>query len=199
MEFPQIARNALQGLAGRSHLVYSLDNAKLREMGMEIAFTKADGETTFPRIYGIDAVLKNFKGCQHLEITLFRHGASDEELAALQGLQLVGGPDPDVPPEVLQGATEENALRFLLENFTGAEVEQFLPYLEKRYGDLVEKVIVAPVDIPVPLGTGPLGRLPVGKDSGFICFDQAEQYPLPFAVRAYFDFELQSELAADHS
>ena len=79
---------------------------------MEIAFTKADGETTFPRIYGIDAVLKNFKGCQHLEITLFRHGASDEELAALQGLQLVGGPDPDVPPEVLQGATEENAYAF---------------------------------------------------------------------------------------
>lgn len=190
----------LQGLAGRSRLVYSLNAFKLtREKNMEIAFTKAADETQFPRIYGMDAILKNFKGCPHLEITLFRHGADAEELEALYGKNLVGAPDPDVPAEVLSGATEEGGLRFLLENFTHEEVEQFLPYVEKRYGHLIEKIIVAPVEIPVPLGTGPLGMLPASKNAGFICFDKAENYPLPFAVRAYFDFTLQAELSGNHT
>ncbi|MCR5813663.1 MAG: hypothetical protein K6G15_04125 [Desulfovibrio sp.] len=166
---------------------------------MEIEFTKAADEGQFPRIYGMDAVLKNFKGCPHLEITLFRHGATAEELKALYGKNLVGAPDADVPAEVLSGATEEGGLRFLLENFTREEVEQFLPYLQERYGHLVEKLIVAPVEIPVPLGTGPLGLLPASKNAGFICFDKAENYPLPFAVRAYFDFSLQEELSANHA
>ncbi len=166
---------------------------------MEITFTKDSDETQFPRMYGIDAILKNFKGCQHLEITLFRHGSTDEELKALYGKNLVGAPDADVPAEVLKGATEEGGLRFLLENFTREEVEQFLAYAEERYANLIEKIIVAPVDIPVPLGTGPLGMLPASKEAGFICFDKAENYPLPFAVRAYFDFTLQDELSASHS
>ncbi|MBQ7617316.1 MAG: hypothetical protein IJS50_00415, partial [Desulfovibrio sp.] len=119
-----------------------------------------------------------------------------EELEALKGRELVGPPDPEVPAEVLQGATEEGALRYVLENFTREEVDQFLPYLKERYAELIEKVIIAPLEIPVPLGAGSIGALPATASSGFICFDKAPNYPLNFAVRAYFDFNLQDELAA---
>ncbi len=165
---------------------------------MELRFTEAES-TTFDRVYGMDAVLKNFKGCQHLEITLFRYGAKKEELDALVGKNLVGAPDPDVPAAVLEGATEERGLQYILENFTREEVDQFISYAKGRYADQIEELIVAPLDIPVPLGTGPLAAIPVSGNSGFICFDKAKDYPLPFAVRAYFDFTLQETLSADHS
>ncbi|MBQ7608703.1 MAG: hypothetical protein IJU76_12150 [Desulfovibrionaceae bacterium] len=164
---------------------------------MELRLTEADAGS-FDRVYGMDAVLKNFKGCPHLEITLFRYGYKKEELTALVGKNLVGAPDPDVPPAVLQGATEERGLLYILENFTREEVDQFIAYAGERYGDQIEELIVAPLDIPVPLGTGPLAAIPVTRDSGFICFDKALDYPLPFAVRAYFDFTLQDKLAQDH-
>ncbi|MBR4742203.1 MAG: hypothetical protein IK079_04825 [Desulfovibrio sp.] len=163
---------------------------------MEIEFHEAEKPMPIDRIYGIDAILANFKGEQHLEITLFRYGATEEELEALKGKNLVGPAEPEVPPEVLQGATEEGALRYLLENFTREEVDLFIPYVQKRYADLIEKIIIAPLDIPVPLGAGSIGLLPTTKNSGFICFDKAPNYPLPFAVRAYYDFTLQEELAS---
>ncbi|MBO4369384.1 MAG: hypothetical protein J5803_04720 [Desulfovibrio sp.] len=168
---------------------------------MEIEFTEAQ-DTTIDRVYGIDAILRNFKGCQHLEITLFRAGQTAEEMEELKalmakGVELVGEADPAVPKEVLQGATKEAALTYILENFTRSEVDQFLPYLKKRYNDLVEKVIVAPLSIPVPLGAGSIGALPTTSESGFINFDKAPNYPLPFQVRAYFDFRLQEELSED--
>ena len=160
---------------------------------------KADGTLLHPRSYGIDAVLKNFKGMEHVEVTLFRYGTDEEEVKSLLGKNLVGDPDPDIPEAVLQGATEENAIRYLLENFTEDEVNQFISYLEERYSDLVEKVIAAPLDLPVPLGTGPLAKLPTTSHSGFIFFEKAPNYPLDFAVHGYFDFTLQEELANENS
>ena len=163
---------------------------------MEVKFNKIDNPL-YERCYGIDAILKNFKGCPNLEITLFRFGATEAELEAIKDLDLVGPAEPSVPKEVLQGATKEGALRCILENFTAEEVEQFLSYCEKRYSDLFAKILVAPLELPIPLGAGPLGALPVTTSSGFICFELAPNYPLNFMVRAYFDFELQEELASD--
>ncbi|MBQ7456560.1 MAG: hypothetical protein IJS54_02990 [Desulfovibrio sp.] len=162
---------------------------------MEIRFTEAETSPTFPRIYGIDAILRNFKGCPHLEITIIRHGQTKEEVEALLGKGLVGEPDPEVPKEVLVGATEYRALQCLLENFTKEEAQAFVDYVQERYADQVEAIMVGPLDIPIPLGAGPLAALPITKNSGFICFDKAENYPLPFAARAYFDFSLQDELS----
>lgn len=165
---------------------------------MEIIYNKI-ADPLFERCYGIDAILKNFKGCQHLEITLFRAGQTKEELEALRGKNLVGDPDPSVPPIVLQGATEEGALSYILENFTQDEVDQFLDYCQKRYSPLIEKIFISPLDIPVPFGTSALAGLPVTANSGFICFDLAPNYPLDFKVRAYFDFNLQDELQSENS
>ncbi|MBQ9536629.1 MAG: hypothetical protein IJU79_02445 [Desulfovibrionaceae bacterium] len=161
---------------------------------MNITFDKIPNPR-YARCYGIDAIVKNFKGCQHLEITLFRSGATAAELEEVKRLDLVGPPEPEVPPEVLQGATEEGALRYVLENFTESEAEQFLQYCQDRYADLFETILIAPLELPVPLGAGPLAALPTTPTSGFICFDQAPNYPLNFAVRAYFDFNLQDELS----
>ena len=165
---------------------------------MEIIYNKIDNPV-FERCYGIDAILKNFKGCQHLEITLFRAGQTKEELEALRGKNLVGDPDPSVPAIVLQGATEEGALSYILENFTAEEADQFLDYCQKRYADFIEKIMISPLDIPVPFGTSALASLPTTATSGFICFDRAPNYPLNFSVRAYFDFNLQEELQSENS
>ncbi|MCR4667613.1 MAG: hypothetical protein K5657_10070 [Desulfovibrio sp.] len=170
---------------------------------MEIQFTEAF-DKTIDRIYGIDAVLRNFKGCQHLEVTLIRMGHTEEELNHLKelmakGVDLVDEENPEVPKEVLKEATVDAALSCILENFTREEVDQFIPYVKKRYSDLIEKLIIAPTPLPVPLGAGSIGLLPTTRESGFIKFEKAPDYPLPFVVHAYFNFSLQDELSGDQS
>lgn len=47
------------------------------------------------------ATWRAFKGRRHVDVHIFRHGATEEEMTALEDLNLVGAPDPSVPPEVL--------------------------------------------------------------------------------------------------
>lgn len=149
------------------------------------------------RIYIVAATLNSFKGRRHVEVHIFRHGATDEELAALEGKSLVGPPDPAVPPQVLQGATEEAALRCLLEAFTAEESQALAAYLEQRYADHIEKITVCPMELPVPLGVAPLGGIPEGKSTGFIRFDAAPDYPLPFVARGFYDLAIHEPLTAE--
>ena len=76
---------------------------------MEKQSIAAPSDALLDRVYIVAATLSAFKGRRHVEVHIFRHGATEEELAALQGKKLVGPPDPAVPPQVLQGATKEAA------------------------------------------------------------------------------------------
>ena len=164
---------------------------------MEVQFAPAPSQAPIERIYIVAATLKAFKGRRHVEAHLFRHGADAAELAALLDSDLVGPPDPAVPPQVLQGATREAALRCILEAFTREESEALVAYLEERYAEHLEKITVCPLEVPVPLGVAPLSHIPEGKTTGFIRFDKAPGYPLPFAVWAFYDLDAHEPLLAE--
>lgn len=132
-----------------------------------------------------------------MEVHIFRHGGTEEELAALQGKKLVGPPDPAVPPQVLQGATKEAALRCILEAFTEEESRALVDYLEQRYAEHIEKITVCPLDLPVPLGVAPLSGIPEGKSTGFIRFEAVPNYPLPFVARGFYDLAIHEPLMAE--
>ena len=149
------------------------------------------------RIYIVAATLNVFKGRRHVEVHIFRHGAADEELAALEGKNLVGPPDPAVPPQALQGATEEAALRCLLEAFTAEESQALAAYLEQRYAEHIEKITVCPLELPVPLGVAPLGGIPEGKSTGFIRFDAVPDYPLSFVARGFYHLDIHEPLTTE--
>ena len=89
---------------------------------MEKIIVPTQFDLPLDRIYIVAATLKTFKGRRHVDVQVFRPNGSDEEMEALRGLGLVAPPDPSIPPEVLQGATEEAALRCILEAFTAEEI-----------------------------------------------------------------------------
>ena len=133
------------------------------------------------------AILESFKGNRHVEVQIFRPGATDDEVKALQGCDLVAPADPSVPSQVLQGATEEAALRCILESFTEEECRAFMEYLEERYADKFASLTICPMEVPVPLGVGPLESITETKDSGFIRFDAVRDWPFPFRAWGYYD------------
>ncbi|MDO5484599.1 MAG: hypothetical protein Q4F27_06780, partial [Desulfovibrionaceae bacterium] len=70
---------------------------------MEKHFAAAPSDAPLDRVYIVAVILNAFKGRRHVEAHLFRHGADAAELAALlDRADLVGPPDPAVPPQVLQ-------------------------------------------------------------------------------------------------
>lgn len=153
---------------------------------MKIEKSVSGADAPLKRIYIASAILKNFRGHQSLQIHLLRSGAGGEELEAIRDLGLVGPPDPAMPAELLAGATEEAALRCILESFTEEECDLLAEYLESRYGDQIEKLSICPLELPAPLGVGPLGDIPESASSGFINFDEARDYPLPFRFKAFY-------------
>lgn len=139
------------------------------------------------RLYIVAATLRDFRGRQNLEVQIFRAKADAAELELLRGKNLVGSPDPDMPAELLAGATEDAALECLLEAFTANELELVESYLKSRYGEHITELTICPMPLPIPLGVGPLGKIPEGENSGFINFDLAPDYPLPFAIKGYYE------------
>ena len=164
---------------------------------MEKQSIAAPSDALLDRVYIVAATLSAFKGRRHVEVHIFRHGATEEELAALQGKKLVGPPDPAVPPQVLQGATKEAALRCILEAFTEEESRALVDYLEQRYAEHIEKITDCPLDLPVPLGVAPLSGIPEGKSTGFIRFEAVPNYPLPFVARGFYDLAIHEPLMAE--
>lgn len=163
---------------------------------MEILRLDAPKPSLCDRIYVLGATLKAFRGQRHVETHIIRHGATEEELAALRGKGLVAPPDPSMPAALLEGATEDRALRCLLEAFTAEESEALAAWLERRYADRIEKLVICPLELPVPLGVGPLGEIPEGGQTGFIRFDAAPGYSLPFAARAFYDLSAHAPAEA---
>lgn len=163
---------------------------------MEILRLDAPTPSQCDRVYVLGATLKAFRGQRHVETHIIRHGATEEELAALRGKGLVAPPDPAMPAALLEGATEDRALRCLLEAFTAEESEALAAWLERRYADRIEKLVICPLELPVPLGVGPLGEIPEGGQTGFIRFDAAPGYSLPFAARAFYDLSAHAPAQA---
>ncbi|MDD4700894.1 MAG: hypothetical protein PHI96_01615 [Desulfovibrio sp.] len=149
------------------------------------------------RFYIVAVTLGTFKGRRHVDVQVFRPNAGDDELEPLRDLGLVAPADPSIPPEVLQGATEEAALRCILEAFTAEESRALADYLEQRYAEHIEKITVCPMDIPVPMGVAPLAGITEGKSTGFIRFDAVRDYPLSFPAHGFYDLDAHAPLDSE--
>lgn len=156
---------------------------------MNVQFIRAENDAPIERIYIAAITLKNFRGARNTRAHLFRSGYSANELDALAGKGVVGPADPATPPELIPADGERAALECVLEAFTLAEGEALAAYLKERYADQISDVFICPMDLPAPLGVGPLAKLPETGRSGFIHFDRAKNYPLPFAFKGYYELD----------
>lgn len=164
-----------------------LAKSREKDSPMELKMRKAAAGSLYPRTYVASARLANFRGHRDVEVHIFRYGYPESEIDDLGSLDLVGPPDPGMPPELIANATRESALKCVLEAFTEEEAVQLTEYLDKRYKDQITQLIIAPLELPAPLGVGPLAEIPEGETSGFIKFDKAPGYDLPFRIRAYYE------------
>lgn len=160
---------------------------------MEHVIIAAPPFVQLERIYLMQATIRIFKGRRDVTAHLFRADADKNELDLLRGMNIIGKADNETPA----GATEENALSSVLEAFTAEEGNALLSYLEKRYGHHLTRVVVCPLDIPVPLGMMPFSRIPEGKTMGFIRFDAVDNYNLPFKVRGFYDLEAHEPVVSE--
>lgn len=164
---------------------------------MEKIIVPTQYDLPLDRFYIVAITLNTFKGRRHVDVQIFRPNAADDELEPLRGLGLVAPADPSVPAEVLQGATEEAALRCILEAFTAEESRALADYLEQRYAEHIEKITVCPMDIPVPMGVAPLAGITEGKSTGFIRFETVRDYPLSFPAHGFYDLEAHAPLDSE--
>jgi hypothetical protein len=165
---------------------------------MEHVIIPAPPDAPLDRAYIITLTMHTFKGRRNVEAHLFRAGADPAELESLRNKGLVGKPCAEAggSQEAPHG-TEDDALQTVLEAFTAEEGNLLLDYLKDRYADQILRVTVCPLELPVPLGIVPLSAIPEGKSMGFIRFDAVRDYPLPFAVRAFYDLDAHEPLAPE--
>jgi hypothetical protein len=164
---------------------------------MEHVIIPAPPDAPLERIYIITLIMHTFKGRRNVEAHLFKAAPDPSELASLRDKDLVGKPCAEPGDSQLPHGTEDDALQTVLEAFTAEEGNLLLDYLKKRYADQIERVTVCPLELPVPLGVVPLSAIPEGKTMGFIRFDAVRDYPLPFAVRAFYDLDAHEPLASE--
>jgi len=163
---------------------------------MEHVIIPAPPDAPLDRIYIITLTMHTFKGRRHVEAHLFRAGSDPAELISLRDKSLVGKPCAESSSQLPHG-TEDDALQTILEAFTAEEGNLLLDYLKERYAEQILRVTVCPLELPVPLGIVPLSAIPEGKTMGFIRFDAVRDYPLPFAVRAFYDLDAYEPLVPE--
>ncbi len=149
---------------------------------MEIDIVPADNKLPVPRAYSLSIVIKSFKGRKDVEVHLFRPEWNKAEEAQYDWNALMGDllvPDLEV--------SLESCRRVVLEAFTEQERDQLVTYLKDRYQDRLAAIRSCSLNFPIPLGLVALSELTEGKDSGFVNFDKVPNFPLPFAVRGFFD------------
>lgn len=161
---------------------------------MELTVIPVEGTPPVERIHVISVTIRTFKGRRNVQAHLFRLA---DETAAAEGLSslrtvpgLVGASlDPNAPgaDDLTGPEAETDALRTVLEAFTEAERDAVVDYLSQRYADRLTCIIACPLQLPVPRGVVPFSALPEGKTMGVIRFDEVPRYPLPFAIRGFYD------------
>lgn len=158
---------------------------------MELNIIPVEGTPPVARTHVISVTIRTFKGRRNVQAHLFRladETEAAEELAALRGVPgLVGAPLEPGADDLTGPEAETDALRTVLEAFTEAERDAVVDYLSRRYADRLTCIIACPLQLPVPRGVVPFSALPEGKTMGVIRFDDVPRYPLPFAMRGFYD------------
>ncbi len=150
---------------------------------MELNVIPVEGTPPVARIHVISVTIRTFKGRRNVQAHLFRLAAEAEAADGLAALRAVlglvgaplepGGPNTPGADDLTGPEAETDALRTVLEAFTEAERDAVVAYLS--------------LQLPVPRGVVPFSALPEGKTMGVIRFDEVPRYPLPFAIRGFYD------------
>lgn len=149
---------------------------------MQTNIFPADETAGIDRIYSISITIRTFKGRRGVEAHIFRSQPDLAEAEHYDWSALVGDPmDPQHPGSV------EDVQKTLLETFTEQERDAVIAFLAERYGSRLECITACPVELPIPLGVTPLSSITEGKTLGFIRFDTIRDFPLPFAIRGFYD------------
>ena len=164
---------------------------------MEHVIIPAPPDAPLDRIYIITLTMHTFKGRRNVEAHLFRAEPDPAEFQSLRDKALIGKPCAEPGDSQLPRGTEDDALQAILEAFTAEEGNLLLDYLKERYADQILRVTVCPLELPIPLGVVPLSAIPEGKTMGFIRFDAVRDYPLPFAVRGFYDLDAHEPLVPE--
>jgi hypothetical protein len=164
---------------------------------MEHVIIPAPPDDLLDRTYIITLTLHAFKGRRNVEAHLFRAEPDPAELVSLRNKGLVGKPYAEPNDNQLPHGTEDDALQSVLEAFTAEEGNLLLDYLKERYADQILRATVCPLKLPIPLGVVPLSALPEDTSKGFIRFDAMRDYPLPFAVRGFYDLDAHEPLGPE--
>lgn len=162
---------------------------------MNIEIKKAEKQLPIERIYIMAGILKSFKGKRDVELQIIRPCAKEEEFFPLFDKNLVDAPDPAMPAALVENSSMRKALGCILEAFTEDEAKALANYLAQRYGDKFSSLFASPMIFPVPFGVAPLAELPESKNSGFIRFERASDYPLPFSAWGYYDLDTHSSIS----
>lgn len=160
---------------------------------MEHIIIAAPYNEILERIYIITATIKTFKGRRDVQIHLFKTNPDISELDDLRKMKLIDTANNTNAVPNIQEATED-ALRSVLEAFTAQEGNLLLEFLDDKYKGQISKVLVCPLEIPIPLGVVPLSAIPAGKTMGFIHFDAIKDYSLPFPVWGFYDLDAHDPL-----
>lgn len=163
---------------------------------MEHIIVAAPHYEILERIYIITATIKTFKGRRDVEIHLFKTNPDTSELKFLSNMKLVDVDNNTNAVSNIKEATDD-ALRSVLEAFTAKEGNLLLEFLDDKYNDQISKVLVCPLEIPIPMGIIPLSAIPQGKTMGFIHFDETKNYSLPFAVWGFYDLDAHDPLVQE--
>ena len=149
---------------------------------MQIDIVPALETLPVDRAWSVTIVIASFKGHKNVEVYLFRPewDAMEEELYDWD--HILGDPiHPDMDADMASGR------KLVLESFTPEERDMVVAYFSKRYAGKLEAISSCPVDFPIPLGIPALCDTAEGKGAGFVLFDKMPNYPLPFALRGFFD------------
>ncbi len=149
---------------------------------MEVHIAPATGSEPIERIHVISIIIRTFKGRRNVEAHLFRATADIDALTGYPWEHLIGKPSQ---ADNLQSC--EEAKRMIAEAFTPHERDMLLEYLQNRYGSYLKGISAGPLSLPIPWEVTALSSIPEGKTLGFIRFADAVGYPLPFAVKGFYD------------
>ena len=159
---------------------------------MELHITPGDGTEKIARSHAISLTIKTFKGRKNVDVHLFRYGMETEEEHAIAWQDIIATTasaesSHSVADEAGAEKAQEDARKMVLEMFTETERDTIITFLKEQYGRHLVRLTSAPVTFPVPLGVAPLSAISEGKTMGFIRFDTAKQYSLPFRFRGFYD------------
>jgi len=156
---------------------------------MELDIVEALEPLPVDRAWSISIVIKSFKGRKDVEVHLFRPewDAMEEDLYDWD--EILGDPiHPDMDADMTSGRT------LVLESFTPEERDLVVAYFTQRYAGKLAALHSCPIDFPIPLGIPALCDMTEGKGAGFVRFDKTPNYPLPFALRGFFDLSRHAPL-----